>query len=39
MVDRKECKECNHVPVCREDLKQNTQGTCPFYEPDEKKDT
>ena len=30
---RRECKDCNHVVVCREDLKTNLEGLCPFYEP------
>ena len=30
---RIECKECNHVVVCRDDLKNNLEGLCPFYEP------
>ena len=33
---RKECSECNHLPVCKESLKNNLSETCPYHEPDHK---
>jgi len=32
MVEREECKECNHYPVCRKDLRENLTEDCPYYE-------
>ena len=29
---RIECKQCNHLPVCKEELKTNLNGICPYYE-------
>jgi hypothetical protein len=29
---RPECEHCNHVAVCKEELKTNTIGCCPHYE-------
>jgi hypothetical protein len=31
---RPECSACNHLPVCRDDLRQNIGGTCPHYAPE-----
>ena len=30
---RPECKRCNHWPVCKQELKQETDGECPYFEP------
>ena len=30
--NRPECKHCNHSPVCKDELKQNLEGECPYYE-------
>jgi len=30
---REECFDCNHLPVCKEELKRNLSGECPYYEP------
>ena len=29
---RPECEKCNHLPVCKDELKQNREGYCPFFE-------
>jgi len=34
---RPECKKCNHLPVCKDSLKHNLTGECPYYEPKEPK--
>ena len=33
---REECKKCNHLPVCKDELKNNLTGECPYYEPEKK---
>lgn len=33
---REECKECNHLPVCKEEQKNILTGICPYYEPEKK---
>ena len=36
---RPECASCNHVCVCREELKTLLTGECPYYEmPESKKE-
>ena len=31
---REECKMCNHLPVCKDELKNDLTGICPYYEPE-----
>jgi len=31
---RNECNKCNHLPVCKDELKNNLSGDCPYYEPE-----
>jgi len=31
-VIRPECNTCNHYPVCKDSLKQELSGECPYYE-------
>lgn len=33
---REECKHCNHFPICKDILKNNLSGECPYYEPEVK---
>jgi len=32
MIMRPECNNCNHYPVCKDELKNNLSGDCPYYE-------
>lgn len=34
---RQECCLCNHSPVCKDSLKTNLDGDCPYYEPEDNK--
>jgi hypothetical protein len=31
---RLECHQCNHLPVCKDELKSNLTEDCPYYEPE-----
>ena len=31
-MNRPECKRCNHMPVCKDELKNNLSETCPYFE-------
>jgi len=35
MNNRTECKGCDHLPVCKDKLKHNYDGLCPYYLVDE----
>ena len=33
---REECSKCNHLPMCKDELKNNLSENCPYYEPERK---